>query len=93
MNREGVLRISRLAAFGSLTETDISILLTNYCLEHGKDAFNTQLFITYLLGTPFVMSYFMIALKWYEDKFTINKLYSKPNPMSTGDGRRVLLIF
>lgn len=93
MDREGVLRISRLSAFGGLEEADILILLTNYCLEHNKDALNTQLFLTYLLGTPFITSCFQIALKWYEDKFTINKLYSKPNPYSVGDGRKILLIF
>lgn len=92
MVREEVVRISRLAAFGGLTDVDVTLVLMNYCLEHGKDAFKTQLFITYLLRTPFVMSYFKIALEFWEKKFTINKLYSKPQIGEIEDSRKILLI-
>ncbi len=33
------------------------------------------------------------ALKYYEIKYAINKLYSAPNPMVLGDGRRIILIY
>lgn len=33
MSRDEVVRISRLVAFGGLTEMDINILFMNYCLE------------------------------------------------------------
>lgn len=92
MVREEVVRISRLAAFGGLTDVDVTLVLMNYCLEHGKDAYKTQLFITYLLRTPFVMSYFKIALEFWEKKFTINKLYSKPQIGEVEDSRKILLI-
>lgn len=93
MVREEVVRISRLAAFGGLTDVDVTLILMNYCLEHGKDAYKTQLFITYLLRTPLAMSYFKIALEFWEKKFTINKLYSKPDPRNMGDGRTLILIY
>lgn len=92
MVRDEVVRISRLAAFGGLTDVDVTLVLMNYCLEHGKDAYKTQLFITYLLRTPFVMSYFKIALEFWEKKFTINKLYSKPQIGEIEDSRKILLI-
>ena len=93
MVREEVVRISRLAAFGGLTDVDVTLVLMNYCLEHGKDAYKTQLFIAYLLRTPFAMNYFKEALEFWEKKFTINKLYFKPNPLDCGDGRRLITIY
>lgn len=92
MVREEVVRISRLAAFGGLTDVDVTLVLMNYCLEHGKDAYKTQLFITYLLKTPLVMNYFKEALEFWEKKFTINKLYSKPQIGEIEDSRKILLI-
>lgn len=49
MGRDEVVRISRLAAFGGLTEMDVNILLMNYCLEHDKPYYETTVFITFLL--------------------------------------------
>lgn len=92
MVREEVVRISRLAAFGELTDVDVTLILMNYCLEHGKDVFKTQLFITYLLRTSLVMNYFKIALEFWEKKFTINKLYSKPEIENIQETRKILLI-
>lgn len=92
MVRDEVVRISRLAAFGGLTDVDVTLVLMNYCLEHGKDAYKTQLFITYLLRTPFIIGYFKVALEFWEKKFTINKLYSKPQIGEVEGSRKILLI-
>ena len=92
MVREEVVRISKLAAFGGLTDVDVTLVLMNYCLEHGKDAYKTQLFITYLLRTPLSLDYFKEALEFWEKKFTINKLYSKPQIGEVEGSRRILLI-
>ena len=79
MNRNEVVRISRLVAFGGLTEIDINILLMNYCLEHGKPYYETTVFITILLKQGIFDLFFIEALGYYERKYTINKLQSKPN--------------
>ena len=79
MGRNEVVRISRLVAFGGLTEMDIDILLMNYCLEHGKPYYETTVFVTLLLKSGNIMPFFMEALEYYEKKYTINKLQSKPN--------------
>lgn len=79
MNRNEVVRISRLVAFGGLTEIDINILLMNYCLEHGKPYYETTVFITILLKQGIFEPFFIEALGYYERKYTINKLQSKPN--------------
>lgn len=79
MNRNEVVRISRLVAFGGLTETEVSILLMQYCLEHNKPYCESTVFVTLLLKSGDIMPFFMEALEYYEKKYTINKLQSKPN--------------
>lgn len=81
MNRNEVVRISRLVAFGGLTETEVSTLLMQYCLEHGKPYYQTTVFVTILLQNGMTQPFFMEALEYYEEKYTINKLQSKPNKM------------
>lgn len=81
MDREEVVRISRLVTFGGLTEMDVNILLINYCLEHGKPYYETTVFITVLLKQGIAEPFFMEALGYYERKYTINKLQSKPNQL------------
>lgn len=48
MDREETVRISRLAAFGGLTESDASMELMQYCIEHGKPYYETTMFVTKL---------------------------------------------
>lgn len=79
MGRDEAVRISRLVAFGGLTEMDVNILLMNYCLEHDKPYYETTVFITFLLKNGMFEPFFMEALGYYEKKYTINKLQSKPN--------------
>lgn len=79
MDRNEVVRISRLVAFGGLTETEVNILLMQYCLEHNKPYYETAMFVTLLLKSESIMPFFMEALEYYEKKYTINKLQSKPN--------------
>lgn len=79
MGRDEVVRISRLVAFGGLTEMDINTLLMNYCLEHSKPYYETTVFITILLKQGIFEPFFIEALEYYEKKYTINKLQSKPN--------------
>lgn len=79
MDRDEVVRISRLVAFGGLTETEVSILLMQYCLEHNKPYYESTVFVTLLLKSGDIMPFFMEALEYYEKKYTINKLQSKPN--------------
>lgn len=50
MDRNETVRISRLAAFGGLTESDASIVLMQYCIEHGKPYYETTMFVTNVLG-------------------------------------------
>lgn len=59
MGRDEVVRISRLVAFGGLTEMDVNILLMNYCLEHNKPYYETTVFITFLLKNGIFEPFFM----------------------------------
>ena len=89
MDRDEVVRISRLAAFGGLTGEDAVNLLLDYCIEHGKDPKLSITFIQTIMGMGIVQSYLMEALEYYEKKYTINKLQSKLNNMGQ---RQIILI-
>lgn len=95
MDRDETVRISRLAAFGGLTESDASIVLMQYCIEHGKPYYETTIFVTNVLRDRQLLTHcFNIALSFYERKFTVYKLWSAPNPLNNqGQERTLLQIF
>ena len=77
MDRDEIIRISRLFAFSRLTNQDISKLLIEYCnVEHNKPLKETCTFISTLLQhSELLPLYIHKALEYYENKFTICKLY------------------
>ena len=93
MIRDEVLRISKCASFRGISKVDITLILINYCIEHGKDPSQAQLFVTYLLGTPLLWIIFKFALSFWEKKFNINKLYSQPQIGEVEGSRKLLLIY
>lgn len=95
MDRNETIRISRLAAFGGLTKTDVNMVLMQYCIEHGKPYYETALFVMRVLTDIRLRTYcFNFALSFYEGKFTVCKLWSAPNPLNNmGQERKLLQIF
>ena len=95
MNREEAIRLSKLASSGKLTASDISALLVQYCVtEHNKPYNDTIMFVTTLLSKPIELGFCVeIALKYYERKFTVFKLWSAPNPLNNMGQRTLLQIF
>lgn len=95
MNREEAIRLSKLASSGELTASDISALLVQYCVtEHNKPYNDTIMFVTTLLSKPIELGFCVeIALKYYERKFTVFKLWSAPNPLNNMGQRKLLQIF
>lgn len=94
MNREEVIRLSYAASNGSLTSSDISVLLMQYCLENGKPYPESALFVMSLGKMPELLAYCAnYALEWYQRKYAMFKLYSAPSPMGLGNGRRIILIY
>lgn len=89
MSMDEVVRISRLVAFGGLTTDDANKLLTEYCLEHNKPKHMIELFVTTVIMYGIAQNFILIALEYYEKKYTINKLQSKPNNMGQ---RQIILI-
>lgn len=89
MSRDEVVRISRLVAFGGLTGEDATNLLLDYCTEQGKDPQLSMTFIQTIIGIGMFQQYLMEALEYYEKKYTITKLQSKPNNMGQ---RQIILI-
>ena len=95
MNRDETVRISRLATFGGLTESDASIVLMQYCMEHEKSYHETAMFVMNVLKSKQLLAHCLnIALSFYERKFTVYKLWSAPNPLNQmGQERKLLQIF
>lgn len=92
MDRAEIIRISKLAAFGGLTESDINVLLTTYCLEHDKLQYKTALFVTTVLSNLDIFGYCInIALDYYGRKFNVCKLWDKP--LDEVQPRQLLQIF
>ncbi len=91
MDRNETVRISRLAAFGGLTETDVNMVLMQYCIEQGKPYYETTLFVTKLLSSAQLAACFITALDYYERKFTIYKLWDKPDILQKSGGLGQLL--
>ena len=94
MTREDVIRLSYAASNGNLSSSDVSLLLMQYCLENGKHYYETLMFVIGLGKMPELLAYCIsYVLRRYERKYAIHKLYSAPNPMALGDGRRIILIY
>ena len=95
MDRNETVRISRLAAFGGLTGNDMNMVLTQYCVEHGKPYYETAMFVMNVLKSKQLLVHCLnIALSFYERKFTVYKLWSASNPLNNrGQERKLLQIF
>lgn len=79
MSRDEIVRISRLVAFGGLTDIDVNSILMSYCKDHDKPYDKIVLFVRLLFESGQYMPFFLEALEHYEKKFTICKLQSRPN--------------
>lgn len=84
MTREDVIRLSYAANNGNLSSSEASALLLYI---------ESTMFVIGLGRMPELLAYCIsYTLGWYERKYAINKLYSAPNPMDLGNGRRIILI-
>lgn len=95
MDRNETVRISRLAAFGGLTERDSNMVLMQYCMEHEKSCYDSAMFVMNVLKSKQLLAHCLnIVLSFYERKFTVYKLWSAPNPLNKmGQERKLLQIF
>lgn len=93
MDRDEVVRISRLAYNGGLSGNDIASVIMQYCLEHNKPLDKIQIFISLLLRTSFVSLYFDTALEYFKKKFSIYELLGKLDMRQLSEERKVLLIY
>jgi hypothetical protein len=71
MDKETIVRMCNRLRDGSMSLTEVSMLLTDYCLEHGKTLDKIAKFITVLINTPFTTNCVLIALEYYKKKFNV----------------------
>lgn len=95
MDRNGIVRISRLTTFSGLTENDANMVLMQYYIEHEKLHYETAMFVINVLKSKQLLVHCLsIALSFYERKFTIYKSWSALNPLNNmGQERKLLQIF
>lgn len=74
MDKETIVRMCNRLRDGSMSLTEVSMLLTDYCLEHGKTLDKIAKFITILINTPFVTNCVLVALEYYKKKFNVIEL-------------------
>lgn len=74
MDKETIVRMCNRLRDGSMSLTEVSMLLTDYCLEHGKTLDKIAKFITVLINTPFTTNCVLIALEYYKRKFNVIEL-------------------
>lgn len=74
MDKETIVRTCNRLRDGSLSLEEVSVLLTGYCLEHGKPLDKISQFITFLINTPFTTNCVLIALEYYKKKFNVTEL-------------------
>lgn len=79
MDRDKVVDFCRLAYSNKADMQSIIYFIWQYCVYRGKDPEQSKLFATTLvqLGPNPALHY---AVEWCEKEFSINKLYSAPNP-------------
>lgn len=80
MVREDVVNFCRLYHSSKLKEYDIVYFLWSYCVHRGKDPELSKLFATTAVATMDLRGILDYALEWCEKEFSINKLYSAPDP-------------
>ena len=90
MTRDDIVRISRDLEFGTPSLDDITKLLITYCVEKDKDPQITMKFVDIIINTPFAGHCIKEALKYYQPKHSVTKLYSAINENGT---RKLLSIF
>jgi hypothetical protein len=74
MDKETIVRMCNRLRDGSLSLEEVSVLLTEYCLEHNKPLDKINQFITFLINTPFIVDCILIALEYYKKKFNVIEL-------------------
>lgn len=79
MTRDDVINFCKLFYFNKLDSYSIINFIYKYCVYRGKDSEQSKVFAPMVLqsGTLSIISY---AIEWCEKEFSINKLYSAPNP-------------
>lgn len=91
MDREETIRIAKAINSSSISLVDITRLIKSYCIEHGKENRDIDMFIMVLTQSPITLPYYLnYALDYYKRKFNIITLYSKGD--SDGN-RKILQIF
>ena len=78
MDKETIVRTCNRLRDENISLEEVSMLLTEYCLEHGKPLDKITKFIAFLTSTPFNTPHFnkcvLIALEYYKKKFNVIEL-------------------
>ena len=80
MNRDNIVELNKSVRISNSLSLNEGIeLLTNYCIEKGKDSNKTNQFLAIITQTPIFIKYVNVALKYYSKKYEIIELWDKDN--------------
>ena len=71
MDRNEIIILTKKLNLGTINLEDMTKIIVEYCIEKGKDKFLSQHFAMILLKTGIIIDYFLIALEYYQKKFSI----------------------
>lgn len=71
MDRNEILSLTRKINSGYLEAEDMLRVTVDYCIEKGKDMLISQQFVTTLLKSGKIMGPCLIALEYFQKKFSI----------------------
>ena len=74
MDKSTTIRMCNRFREGEISLTEVSMLITDYCLEHNKSLDKISKFITFLINTPFMADCVLTALEYYKRKFNVVEL-------------------
>ena len=71
MDRDEIILLTKKLNLGTINLEDMTKIIVEYCVEKEKDISLSQYFANFLLKTGIIIDYFLIALEYYQKKFSI----------------------
>lgn len=95
MDREKLISLLNRYYNGQITTNDIYNILYDYCIEQGKDDYNTKQFLNIIINSAVnKIPILYIAVEYYEHKFSVCKVIKERSPYEANIGNnKILLVY
>lgn len=95
MDREKLIPLLNRYYNGQITTNDIYNILYDYCIEQGKDEYNTKQFLNIIINSAVnEIPILSIAVEYYEHKFSVCKVIKERNLYEANiSNNKILLVY